>query len=160
MRTHVFLVVSVAVALGCAAPSPEDETDTSNYQAAYWHFGSTEDSPQRSLARFSAGFERYTSGALIVTLDTALDRFHLGPPYLTSRTDSIMVRGLGKTERFANDCRVGTQPRDARLLGVVRDSTPLLWTVPRLAWTIDSVAAKFRPIRTDSLLCSLRENPD
>ena len=143
----------------CAAPPPADETDKSNYQAEYNHFGGGMDPIDHNVERFSVGYERFTSGALIVTLDTSLVRTEVGPPYYFRLADSILVRGLAKTERFTIDCQAGGH-WDRRILGLLRDSIRHQLARPRLAWMIDTAAGKLRGIKTDSLSCAIRGDPE
>jgi len=134
-----------------------DETDVSNYQSSGWSLGRENTSKP---ARFSADFVRFTSGVLILKLDTTLVRNRTEPPFDSKLVDSLAVRGLGKTERFATDCRFGTQPADERLTGLVPDSTPDRWMQARLAWLLDTASARIRRIRPDSISCMLSQEPD
>jgi hypothetical protein len=135
-----------------------DETDASNYQSSGWWLG-WDGSGARS-PRFSADFNRFTSGVLLLKLDTTLLRNRTGPPFDTKLADSIAVRGLGRTERFATDCRFSAHSVDERLTGLVPDTTPERWMRPRLAWLFDTVAARIRRMRPDSISCILSPNPD
>ena len=138
--------------------APTDETDVSNYQSSGWWLGW--DGSNAKSPRFSADFVRFTSGVLLLKLDTTLARNRTEPPFDTKLADSIAVRGLGKTERFATDCKFGTHSVDARLTGLVPDSMPERWMRPRLGWLFDTVSAKIRRIRPDSLSCILASDPD
>src|SRR5436305_11193055 len=86
--------------------------------------------------RFLSDFSRFSSGVLVVTLDTTLVRNQSEAPFDTKRADSIAVRDLGKTERFSTDCKFGAHSRDERINGVVPDTTPEQWMRPRLAWLL------------------------
>lgn len=134
--------------------APTDETDVSNYQSSDWSLGS------EAKPRFSADFNRFTSGVLFLKLDTTLVRNRTEPPFDTKLADSIAVRGLGKTERFATDCKYAQHSVDERLTGLVPDTTPEKWMHPRLAWIFDTVAARIRRMRPDSIACALQSNPD
>jgi hypothetical protein len=131
-----------------------DETDMSNYQSSGWWLGS------EAKPRFYADFNRFTSGVLFLKLDTTLVRNRTQPPFATKLADSVAVRGLGKTERFATDCRFGAHSADERLTGLVADTTPERWMRPRLAWLFDTVSARIRRMRPDSISCALSSNPD
>jgi hypothetical protein len=137
-----------------------DETDVSNYQSSGWWLGWVGGGSNSKPLRFSADFDRFTSGVLLLKLDTALVRNRKEPPFETKLADSIAVRGLGKTERFATDCRFGAHRVDERLTGVVPDSTPDRWMRPRLAWLFDTVSARIRRVRPDSISCMLSQSPD
>ena len=135
-----------------------DETDASNYQSSGWWLGW--DGSGAKSPRFSADFDRFTSGVLLLKLDTTVVRNRKEPPFDTKLADSIAVRGLGRTERFATNCRFNAHSVDERLTGLVADTTPERWMRPRLAWLFDTVAARIRRIRPDSISCILAPNPD
>lgn len=135
-----------------------DETDVSNYQSSGWWLGWDGSSP--NPGRFSADFVRFTSGVLFLKLDTTLVRNRTDPPFDTKLADSVAVRGLAKTERFATDCRFGAHPADERLTGLLPDSTPDKWMRARLAWMFDTVSARIRRMKPDSISCMLSQNPD
>lgn len=137
-----------------------DETDVSNYQSSAWWLGWGKGGSDAKSPRFSADFDRFTSGVLLLTLDTTLLRNRTEPPFDTKLADSIAVQGLRRTERFATDCRFSTHPVDERLTGLVPDTTPERWMRPRLAWLFDTVSARIRRIRPDSISCMLLPNPD
>jgi hypothetical protein len=137
-----------------------DETDVSNYQASGWWLGPDMDGPNAKPPHYSADFVRFTSGVLLLKLDTTLVRNRTEPPFDTKVADSIAVRGLGRAERFATDCRFGAHPVDERLTGVVPDSVPDRWMKARLAWLFDTVSARIRRVRPDSISCMLSANPD
>jgi hypothetical protein len=152
-------IVLVLAMLNCNRGS--DREDVSNYQSAGWLIGRTEDLDAHTPVRFSAGFARHTSGLLVVKLDTSADRpLKTEPPFHHVLADSIVVRGLGRRERFARTCRLGTRPVDGQVVGVLPDSVPERWSRPRLAWSIDTAAARFRAMATDSVTCMLEPNPD
>ena len=138
--------------------APTDETDVSNYQSSGWWLGW--DGSGAKSPRFSADFVRFTSGVLLLKLDTTLIRNRTEPPFDTRLADSIAVQGLRKTERFATDCKLGTHSVDARLTGLVVDTIPEKWMRPRLAWLFDTVSARIRRIKPDSLSCVLTSDPD
>jgi hypothetical protein len=131
-----------------------DETDVTNYQSSGWWLGS------EAKPRFSADFNRFTSGVLFLKLDTTLVRNRTEPPFDTKLADSIAVRGLGKTERFATECKYAQHSVDKRLTGLVPDTTPEEWMHPRLAWLFDTVVARIRRMRPDLVACALPSNPD
>lgn len=138
--------------------TPTDETDMSNYQSSGWWLGW--DGSSAKSPRFSADFVRFTSGVLLLKLDTTLIRNQTEPPLNTKLADSIAVQGLGRTERFATDCKLGTHSVDVRLTGLVPDTIPEKWMRPRLAWLFDTVSARIRRLKPDSLSCILASNPD
>ena len=140
------------------APLPSDDTNLSNYQSSGWWLGWSND--QSTHSRFSADFDRFTSGVLIFKIDTLLARDQKEPPFDGKLADSVAIRGLSATERFATGCRFGTRPADERITGVVPDSTRERWMQPRLAWLIDTVTARIRRIRPDSIACALEPDPD
>ena len=139
--------------------APSDSTDMTNYQAQGWWLGRDDTSPRRRW-RFSAGFERFTSGVVALRLDTLLVRDQQEPPFNTTHADSVAVGGLHPVERLATTCRVVGHRPDDRIIGVVRDSTPERWTTPRLAWFVDTAQSRFRRVKPDSLACWLAPNPD
>jgi hypothetical protein len=139
--------------------APNDTADITNYQAEAWWLGRDDRSP-RERWRFSADFERYASGALVLKLDTLIVRDRQQPPFHTAKADSIAVRGLRPLERFATRCRVIAHRTDDRLLGLLSDSTSERWRTPRLAWFVDTMASRFRRVKPDSLACWLAGNPD
>jgi hypothetical protein len=140
--------------------APTDETDMSNYQSGGGWLGYSEPGTRPKAMRFLADFTRFTSGVLLLTLDTTLVRNQTDPPFDSKLADSIAVRGLGKTERFSTDCKFGARSRDERLNGLVPDTTPNKWMRPRLAWMFDTVSARIRRIRPDSISCMLLPDPD
>jgi hypothetical protein len=140
--------------------APGDEEDLSNYQAESWWMGVGDTSAPSRRWRFSAAFERYTSGVLTFRLDTLVERRRRAPPFESVTADSVAVRGLGAIERFATRCRFGAYGTDERIAGVVRDSTPDRWMQPRIAFFIDTVASRIRRMRADLLACRLAPNPD
>jgi len=134
-------------------PTSSEETDLSNYQAGGWSFSYDTASTRRALFHYYMNYDRFTSGVLIVTLDTAAA--------LDARpADSLAIAGLGSRERFAEHCRFGGYRPDDRIIGVVRDSTPERWMPARLAWLIDGRSARLRAMRPDSVACKLDEDPD
>lgn len=137
-----------------------DETDMTNYQSSGWSLGWDNDVSDTKPPRFSADFVRFTSGVLILKLDTGLVRNRPEAPFDTKLADSIAVRGLGITERFATDCKFGIHVPDERLTGLVPDTTPERWMRPRLAWLFDTASARIRRIKPDSISCALSSNPD
>ena len=137
-----------------------DETDVSNYQSSGWWLGWGSDGSVAKSPRFSADFVRFTSGVLLLKLDTTHVRNRTEPPFDTKLADSIAVRGLGTSERFATDCRFSAHSVDERLTGLVPDTTPEKWMRPRLAWLFDTVSARIRRIRPDSISCILSPDPD
>lgn len=140
--------------------APTDETDMSNYQAAGWWLGYNKDGSRPKSVRFSADYSRFTSGVLLLTLDTSLVRNQTEAPFDTQRADSIGVRGLGKNERFSTDCKFGAHSVDERINGLVPDTTAEKWMRPRLAWLFDTAYARIRRIRPDSISCMLMPDPD
>jgi hypothetical protein len=139
--------------------SPTDETDVTNAQGASMRLGSDADA-DAGRPVFSVDFTRFSSGALIMTLErspvgqAAENLSDIKP------SDSIAVAGLGPTERVGSECRLGSRRRNELLMGVVPDSTRMHWMRPRLAWLVDTVSARFRRIRPDSVSCVLWEDPD
>jgi hypothetical protein len=152
-------VLSDEANTGTITHAPSDSTDTTNYQAEGWWLGRDDRSP-RERWRFSADFQRFTSGVLVLRLDTLLVRNRQQPPFLSARADSVAVRGLRKSERLATHCQVIGHRTDDRLLGLMPDSTSERWMTPRLAWFVDTVAARFRRMKPGVLTCRLAENPD
>jgi hypothetical protein len=136
--------------------APNDTIDMSNFQSSGWWLGVGKDGSRR----FSADYERYTSGMLVLTLDTTLVRNQRDAPFDTKRADSIAASGLGRTERFSSECKFGAHSTDERITGLVRDSTPEIWTRPRLAWLFDTAYARIRRMRPDSIACMLMPDPD
>jgi hypothetical protein len=139
--------------------TPSDTIDTANYQAAGWWLGYN-DSSARGRWRFSADFERFASGVLVLRLDTLLFRDQLQPPFSSARADSIAVGGLREKERLATRCSVVGYHTDDRILGLMPDSSSERWMTPRMAWLVDTVASRFRRISTDVLTCWRAPNPD
>jgi hypothetical protein len=138
--------------------APSDTIDLSNYQSEGWWLGASEPIEVRKLWRFGMDAQRFSSGALIIKLDTTTKRSEFP---LESRTvDSIAVRGLRATERFASQCRFRLREIDQRLVGVTPDSAGEKWMRPRLAWFIDTLTARIRPMRPDSISCILLPTGD
>jgi hypothetical protein len=140
--------------------APTDETDMSNFQSAGWWLVSNKDGSRPNSMRFLGDFSRFTSGLLVLTLDTTLVRNQTEGPFDTKRADSIAVPGLGKTERFSTDCRFAAHPLDERINGLVPDTTANKWMRPRLVWFFDTTSARIRRIRPDSISCMLMPDPD
>lgn len=137
-----------------------DETDMSNYQSAGWWLGINKNGSRPNSMRFLADFSRFTSGLLVLILDTTLVRNQTEAPFDTKRADSIAVPRLGKTERFSTDCKFGAHPLDERINGVVPDTTANKWMRPRLVWLFDTVSARIRRIKPDSISCMLMPDAD
>lgn len=140
-------------------PTADDTTSLTNYQAASWRLGDEDTFPTKNPVRFFANFDRFTSGVLVLTLDTALTRTMREPPFESRVADSISIRGLGRRERFAVQCQFGTHQIDDQIVGVVRDTISEQWQRARLAWLFDTSTARIRPMRPDSVSCRLL-NPD
>lgn len=139
--------------------APTDETDVTNLQGSSMRLGRDADADAgRSV--FSVDFTRYSSGALIMTLERSPVGQAAENLSEVKPSDSIAVAGLGLTERVGSECRLGSRRRNELLMGVVPDSTRMHWMRPRLAWLVDTVAARFRRIRPDSVSCLLWEDPD
>jgi hypothetical protein len=138
--------------------APTDETDMSNSQSSGWWLGW--DGSSAKSPRFSADFVRFSSGVLVLKLDTTLIRNRTEPPFDTRLADSIAVQGLKKTDRFATDCKLGAHSVDPRLTGLVSDTIAEKWMRPRLAWLFDTVSSRIRRIKPDSLSCILASDPD
>jgi hypothetical protein len=143
------------------APPTLAATDTStiNYQAEGWWMILGDRTP-RQRSRFSANYERYTSGLAILSLDTLIEREKAQPPFDTSPADKVATRGLRELERVASKCRFGQHETDERILGIVGDTTPDVWMRPRVAWFVDTMTSRFRSMRPDALTCRLAPNPD
>jgi hypothetical protein len=131
-----------------------------NFQSSGWWLGWTDDPPQPKARRFLADYSRFTSGVLVLALDTTLVRNQTQAPFDTKLADSIAVRGLAKTERFSTNCKFGVHSLDERLNGVVPDTTANTWMRPRLAWMFDTVFARIRRMKPDSIKCMLMPDPD
>jgi hypothetical protein len=124
-----------------------------------WIVGYDEGVPN-SGSRFEAGGDRYSSGFLVVRLDTALTRVYPAePPHERARADSLVISGLKVGETFARLCKVGSTISKGQTAGLMRDTVTEQWLKPRLAWFFDTVAVRIRAIPTDSILCML-EMPD
>ena len=139
--------------------SAADSTDLSNYQSAAWWMGDVNNAGA-VWPRFALDFERFTSGVLILRLDTLLVRDQQQPPYDLTQADSIAVGGLRKTERLAMRCRMNGYQGDHRIVGLMPDSSTERWFKPRMAWLVDTLQARFRRVRVDPLSCWLDPNPD
>lgn len=136
-----------------------DTTDGNNYQAAAeWMRGN--DTSSRGRNRFTLGWERYASGVLIVRLDTLLDRHRQQSPFETTLADSVAHVGLTRAEVVADECRLAGYEPDQRVVGVLPDDTVGVWMRPRVAWFVDTIAARVRRIRPDSLACWLIPDRD
>jgi hypothetical protein len=131
--------------------APSDTIDLSNYQSEGWWLGASEPIEVRKLWRFLMDATRFSSGALILKLDTAANRSDSSVDLHT--VDSIAVRGLRPSERFASTCRFKSRQVDHRLVGVTPDSVPEKWMRPRLSWFIDTLSVRIRRIRPDSISC-------
>jgi len=139
--------------------SPTDETDLSRYQGAGWQIGPAAEQVAASQARFSARFDRFTSGVMTITLDTTLARHGLTAPVDAAPVDSIAIAGLGRRERVALTCRLAGFERDDRIIGLLSNETTERWMPVRRAWVLDTTQMRIRPIRTVGVSC-LREEPD
>jgi len=140
-------------------PTAADDTSLTNFQLGGWRLGGEDTFPTRNPVRFFANFDRFTSGVLVVTLDTTLTRTRHEPPFDMRMADSIAIGGLGRRERFAIQCRFGTHDIDDQIVGLVRDTTSEQWQRARLAWLFDTATARIRAMRPDSVSCRL-QNPD
>lgn len=145
--------------LAAAGPLAPDDTDITNYQAAGgWMRGN--DTSARGRNRFAIGYERFTAGVLVLRLDTLLERERKETPFETAGADSLAVAGLARAERVADECRLLGFETDQHIVGLLPSDTVGVWMRPRLAWYVDTVAARFRPLRPDSLACWLPPDRD
>jgi hypothetical protein len=139
--------------------APTDDTDVTNVQGSSMRLG-RDAGADAGRPVFSVDFTRYSSGALIMTLERSPVGQAAENLSDVKPSDSIAVAGLGPTERVGSECRLGSRRRNELVMGVVPDSTRMHWMRPRLAWLVDTVAARFRRIRPDSVSCLLWEDPD
>ena len=139
--------------------TPRDTIDFTNYQSEGGWLGVTDITAPWSDRRFFTYATRYSSGVMVFTLDTAV-RQGSQDELDSRRVDSIAVRGLRPTERFANRCKFGSREVDDRLMGVTPDSVPEKWMRPRLAWFVDTLTVRIRRIRPDSVSCILLPTGD
>jgi hypothetical protein len=110
-----------------------------------WAFGQYQRSESGSPSRFLATALRYTTGKLVLLLDTAY-RGH---------ADSITIAGLAQHETLANHCLIGPE-FDARVVGIVRDTVREKLIKPRLAWMFDTLSLRIRAIPVKSVSCILQ----
>lgn len=136
-----------------------NDTDVSNYAAGSgWMRGN--DTSGRGRNRFSLGYERYTSGILILRLDTLLQRELRQSPFETAGGDSIAIAGLARREGVADECRLLGFDIDEHIVGLLPSDTVDAWMRPRLAWFVDTAATRFRRMRPDSVVCWLPPGRD
>jgi hypothetical protein len=141
-------------------PTASDDTDLSNYQGGGGRMFVDEEDIGRVPVRFFTNFDRFTSGVVIVTVDTTLDGHRQRPPFDSRMADSIAVAGLRPRERVATTCRFGTYDRDERIIGVLRSDARQRWMPARIAWFLDTTAVRIRNIRPTSVTCIRDEGPD
>jgi hypothetical protein len=104
-------------------------------------------------SRFDVAANLYSSGRLLLTLDTIWPRKETeGSESTRTVADSLVVTGISPNQVWSNNCtRSGRY--DGFIVGVIPNSA----TAPvaaRRAWTIDTVSYRIRAISTDSILCS------
>lgn len=120
--------------------------------AAHWSFGQS--SAIRTVSRFAGESKIYSSGRLVLGLDTALNR--TGDALLSAaRADSLIVSGVDSSERLATFCRFGSSDEHGERVGLVAGQSERTWRQPRLAWLFDSTSARIRAVRTDSTVCAV-----
>ena len=141
-------------------PTVSDDTDLSNYQGGGGRLFVDEESVGRIPVRFFSNFNRFTSGILIITVDTTLDGRRLAPPFDSQTADSIAIGGLRRTERVATTCRFGAYDHDERIIGLLRSDARARWMPARAAWFLDTAAVRIRRLRPTSVTCIRDEGPD
>ena len=104
-------------------------------------------------SRFNVAADLYSSGRLLLTLDTIWPRVETeGSESTRTLADSLVVTGISTNEVWSNNCT-----RSGRYNGFIVGVIPNSATAPvaaRRAWTIDTLSYRIRPISTDSILCS------
>ena len=109
-----------------------------------WAFGQYQRSESGSPSRFQATALRYTTGKLVLLLDTARK----------GHADSITIIGLAQHEALANHCLMGPE-FDARIVGIMRDTVREKLINPRLARMFDTLSLRIKAIPVESVSCIL-----
>jgi hypothetical protein len=111
-----------------------------------------EDDSDKGLAsRFIVHMRRFSSGTLVIRLDSAsIPSTSLEGPFYPA--DSVVVSNLAPHDRFTEGCRLGSAPLAPRV-GVVSDTAADQWSRPKYIWLLDTVSARIRQIPTDSASC-------
>ena len=104
-------------------------------------------------SRFDVAADLYSSGRLLLTLDTIWPRIETeGSESTRTVADNLVVTGISTDEVWSNNCT-----RSGRYDGFTVGVIPNGATAPvaaRRAWTIDTVSYRIRAISTDSILWS------
>jgi hypothetical protein len=161
LSLHVSLLF-VASVVGCTRTDevPPRSADTgvgtrvadTVVSATKWYFGLSDET--RPKARFVGASKGYSSGRMILVLDTSTARD--GDASISAaRADSVALDGVSPSERIAYICRIAGVDQNGYRVGLVTDSAPKDWRRPRLAWVFDSVPVRIRQISTDSIVCAI-----
>ena len=155
-------VLIAAIACDHRANTPSQETAPTNSPSATqeewiyrarWIIGEDPDLVDTSMkaSRFQVRVRRSRSGVLLVNLDSA-PKGTAGRGATFTPADSIKVNGLTTAERFTQACKHTSEEWRPRI-AVLSDTVLERSGRPRLAWLVDTVAVKIRPIAPDSILC-------